>query len=263
MKERLFYLIMINEQENIDFSIVTIINDQKMFEGFCTSLNKQKGVRVQLIPIYNLNNEFYSARKAYNSILDKCTGKYVIFTHPDIRMETPNTLSSIKQNLCELDSFGVVGAAGAVADNNNIENRIIYSSIHHGKDKREAGEIIKKPMVVQTVDECFFIVDRKFIISNKFDEVDGWHLYAVELCLECILKKKNNYVVPMTLWHISDGKSLDASYVYQIERIIKMYGKQFPIIYTTVKAWKTSGILPKIYRSYYALKQKIKTSIRK
>lgn len=82
MKERLFYLIMINEQENIDFSIVTIINDQKMFEGFCTSLNKQKGVRVQLIPIYNLNNEFYSARKAYNSILDKCTGKYVIFTIP-------------------------------------------------------------------------------------------------------------------------------------------------------------------------------------
>lgn len=249
---------MIKRQDDVDFSIVTIVNSLEVYEEFCKCLNNQENIKFELIPICNLNGEFESGRKAYNSVLDNCNGKYIIFTHPDIRFKTSNVLLSIKENICGLDSFGVIGAAGATADKSNISKRVIYSNMLHGKDQKPAGIRINEPQMVQTVDECFFIVNREFILNNKFKEVNGWHLYAVELCLECILQKKNNYVVPVDMWHISDGKSLDANYVYQLEGIIKKYREYFPMLYTTVKAWKTNGFLSKIYRRYYTIKQKIK-----
>lgn len=250
--------IMEKTQENLDFSIVTIVNNPEVFDGFCRSLETQTAIRYELIPIYNLHGEFHSARAAYNSVLDTCRGEYILFTHPDIRFEAPAVLSSLKNDLDRLGTFGIVGAAGAAADKENVHRRILYSSMLHGKDKRAAGAAVHGPQPVQTVDECFFVAESAYILANRFPDADGWHLYAVELCLESLLKQKTNYVLPMDLWHISDGRSLDANYVYQLERIIRLYGSQFPVLYTTVRIWKTRGLAAAVYRRYYALKQKIK-----
>lgn len=78
---------MINKKKDIDFSIVTIVNKLEVFDDFCKSVEKQQDVSFELIPIYNLKNEYKSARSAFNSVLNKCNGTYVIFTHPDIRFE--------------------------------------------------------------------------------------------------------------------------------------------------------------------------------
>ena len=252
---------MIKEQKDVDFSIVTIVNDLEKYTGFCQSLNSQKNIKYELLPIYNLDGAYQSARKAYNSILDSCNGKYIIFTHPDIRLEETETLFSVKEYAERIETLGVIGVAGATFDEGNINKRIIYSNILHGKDKNPAGIQIERPEKVQTVDECFFLIQREFILKNKFAQVDGWHLYAVELCLQYILQDRINYVIPVKMWHMSDGKSLDVNYVYQLERLIKIYGEFFPIFYTTVKIWKTKGMLSKIYRKYYIIKQKLKKRI--
>lgn len=243
----------------MDFSIILIVNNLKMFEGFRINLHKQEGVQYEVFPVMNLNGEFSSARVAYNSVLNKCTGKYILFTHPDIRFRNSQVLSSINDQLCSLKRFGVAGAAGAAPRGEH--DRDIYSCMVHGDKKKSAGINIDTIKEVQTLDECFFIVDQKYMKTHIFPEVDGWHLYAVELCLDCIINGEKNYVIPISIWHISDGKSLDVQYVYQLERIINKYYNYFPVIYTTVKAWKTKGLLPKVYRKYYIVKQKIKRKL--
>lgn len=252
---------MIKKKSEIDFSIVTIVNKLNVFDDFCKSLETQSGVSFELIPIYNLKGEYKSARSAFNSTLNRCTGKYVIFTHPDIRFETSKELSATKTYLNEIANFGVIGAAGAVAGKYNKNKRVIYSNMVHGINKKRAGVKIDSLKEVQTVDECFFVLDKKYIIKNKFSKLDGWHLYAVELCLRCILDNKKNYVIPLNIWHLSDGKSLNSNYIHQLNRIIQIYSDKFPVLYTTVKIWKTKGLRAKIYRHYYFIKQEIKGKI--
>ena len=60
----------------------------------------------------------------------------------------------------------------------------ILSNIVHGKNKSSAGDKIKKPEVVQTVDECMFFVQTDIIKKFPFSNINGWHMYAVELCLQ-------------------------------------------------------------------------------
>ncbi|MDU5912997.1 MAG: glycosyltransferase [Anaerococcus vaginalis] len=248
--------------QTIDFSIVTIVNKQDVFKEFCKGVEQQIGVSFELIPIFNFDGDFKSARRAFNSVLDKCNGKYIIFTHPDIRFGTHRELHKTKIYLDQINEFGVVGAAGATSNKNNKNKRIIYSNIVHGSNKRKAGVTINSIQEVQTVDECFFILNRSYISSNKFSTLEGWHLYSVEMCLKCILENKKNYVIPLNIWHLSDGKSLDSNYMHQLNKIIKIYKNDFPILYTTVKLWKTKGILSILYRHYYYVKQRIKKILR-
>lgn len=252
---------MIKKKDDIDFSIVTIVNKKDIFEDFCKSLETQSGVSFELIPIYNLSGECGSARSAFNSVLNKCNGTFVVFTHPDIRFETSNELYNAKKILSRITNFGVIGAAGATAEKYHKNKRVIYSNMVHGIDKKNAGIRIDSIQEVQTIDECFFILDKRYITETKFSDLNGWHLYAVELCLQCILENKKNYVIPLNIWHLSDGKSLDSNYIFQLNKIIEIYGKDFPIFYTTVKIWITQGIWPKFYRQYYFLKQVIKRKI--
>lgn len=249
------------KKNNIDFSIVTIVNNLDVFDGFCKSLETQSNTSFELVPIYNLNGEYKSARSAFNSVLSKCNGVYVIFMHPDIRFETPNELYTTRTYLNGITKFGVIGAAGATAEKYNKNKRVIYSNMVHGIDKKNAGIRIDSIQEVQTIDECFFILDKRYIVKNKFSELDGWHLYAVELCLRCVLENRKNYVIPLNMWHLSEGKSLDSNYIRQLNRIIKIYGNKFPALYTTVKIWITRGIWHEFYRHYYFIKQKIKRKI--
>ena len=226
---------MINKKKDIDFSIVTIVNKLEVFDDFCKSVEKQQDVSFELIPIYNLKNEY--------------------------RFETSKELYTTKLFLEETTNFGVIGVAGASGEKNNTNKRVIYSNLTHGVNKKDAGVKIDALQEVQTVDECFFVVKKNYIINKKFSNLEGWHLYAVELCLQCILENKKNYVIPLNIWHLSDGKSLDSNYIYQLNKIIQIYGNEFPILYTTVKLWKTKGLKPRIYRHYYLIKQKIKRKV--
>ncbi len=74
------------------------------------------------------------------------------------------------------------------------------------RGKGKGRKKIVKSTEVQTVDECFFIMNKNIIEKMKFTSLNGWHLYAVEQCLRMTKLGKRNYVVPANLWHLSDGK---------------------------------------------------------
>lgn len=247
-------------KDNIFISIICIVNDLKMYDGFVRSLNSQSFKNFELIPIMNTKGEYSSARKAFNEAAGSASGDYLLFSHPDIRFEDDDALKDVIRILKDdiPADFGAAGAAGAVKKGNSRE---ILTAIRHGDDHSSVGTFITEPAVVQTLDECFFIIDREYFKKHPFSEKDGWHLYACEYCLEAIKDGRKNYTLPARLWHLSDGKSLNADYVLQINDLINEEKDHFDMICTTVKAWKTKGMFAFLFRKYYYVKQRVKSRL--
>lgn len=235
-------------------TIVSISNNLQMTNNFISDLEKQKDVEYQLMLIDNTQNRFGGAREAFNSIIRKIQNDTVIFLHPDIRFLSDRALVSILIEVENIQDYGVIGVAGCPEG----AKWCLLSNIYHGEGKVKAGKKIVKSTEVQTVDECFFIMNKNIIEKMKFTSLDGWHLYAVEQCLRMTKLGKRNYVVPANLWHLSDGKSLDPKYMKCLEKLIDIYRCDVDCINTTVKQWKTHGLKAVIYRKYYYMKQCIK-----
>ena len=238
-------------------SIITIVNNEKVYGEFKKSLDSQINISYELIKISNTHQEFLAARDAYNAAAKNAQGKFLVFCHPDIRFLHKYALYNITKSMSTLAEFGVVGVAGSPLEL-KAGNRIIISNILHGEQKSLVGQKITKPTEVQTVDECFFILSKQRWRTQPFSNENGWHLYAVE---QCLLSNKNglkNYVVPAELWHTSDGKSEDYHYYTYLRHLIKQYRSTVPLINTTVKMWPTQGIKSQLYISYWQLNRWVK-----
>lgn len=231
------------EQQKPDFSLITIVNKEPVYKEFKQNLQTQQDVDYELIKIQNDHHQYESARAAYNAAVKKSTGRHLIFLHPDIRFTDKESLHDIVNQALGLPNRGIVGIAGVPA---NAGAYHILTTMRQGTVPQKVGDAIQKPTPVQTVDECFFIMDRHTWEQQPFSDIKGWHLYAVEECLRAEIAGKTNYVVPARVCHVSDGVSENWNYVQTGRQIVERYGAEFPVINTTVYKWNTRGL-----RKYY------------
>ena len=258
-------------------TIICIVNNIDIYNGFKKSLEEQTFKDYDLISVMNLDGRYKGAREIYNQYTVADMGRYVLFIHPDIRFSDERALDDIIAYADSCRPFGVLGVAGAApcvgacgaSENESVPGRAsaqshlkparqIFTTIVQGDDGSHVGESIESPVCVQTLDECLFIIERERLAEYPFSDKAGWHLYCVEYCLNMQKCGYRNIAVPARVWHMSDGKSLNAQYMLQLEELIKEFRQDNDIIYTTVKAWSTHGPAAYIYRRYYYLKQLIK-----
>lgn len=240
-------------------SLITIVNNEQVFAEFKKSLSTQKNINYELIKVENCHHEYDSARAAYNAAAQKAKGKILVFCHPDIRFLDPEALHNIIDHAEPLFSqkVGVIGIAGTPFQLVK-QDRIILSTMIHGDQKKQAGQKITQPTEVQTLDECFFILEKNFWKFYPFSSEKGWHLYCVEECLLANANGYKNYVVPAHIWHTSDGKSENYQYYLYLKHLIKQYQQQLPRINTTVKMWPTRGLKAKWRVNYWLLNRWVK-----
>lgn len=243
-----------------DISIITIANKEDVYQKFKANLEEQSGVDYELIKIRNDRHQYSSARTAYNQAVAKATGKDLLFLHPDIRFLDKRALADVLQQAWKLPNRGVVGIAG-VPD--NLGPYHIMTTMKQGVTPRSVGVPIDRPTKIQTVDECFFIFSKQFWEQHPFSDIEGWHLYAVEECLQAIMDGKTNYVVPSRICHASDGVSEDWNYVKTGRQIVKRYGAHFPIINTTVYKWNTHGARQYFMPWFHYLDHRAERGLRK
>lgn len=246
------------ENSMIDkITIVVVWYKKNQLDDFLDNINKQKDIDITVISLDNSQNQYVGAREAFNSVINKIDTDYVLFLHPDVYFEDNTILIKMLSVIRKLNKMGVAGVAGC----REGKEWSILSNIVHGKNKSSAGDKIKKPEVVQTVDECMFFVQTDIIKKFPFSNINGWHMYAVELCLQLLREGYINYVLPCDIWHKSSGSSLDSSYVLTLEKIVRLYSKDYKYINTTVKQWKTTGLISSLYWKYYFFKQFVKRRI--
>lgn len=243
----------------MDISLISIVNNDEVFNSFKRNLRTQKDIKYELIKVNNQNNQFDSARAALNKGAKKSHSKYLAFVHPDVRFTNEYALRNIFDYVSGVGDFGVIGVAGCKEGRKNY----ILTNIIQGKNAERIGTRISDVCKVQTVDECFFIEKRSFFLKMPFSEKKGWHFYAVEQCLRSIIAGKSNYVIPAELWHLSPGDSENIEYVRMGFNLVKKYGRYFEPINTTVEKWSTRGAKKYYMPWLFFVMHKAKKKIRK
>lgn len=231
-----------------EVSVMCCYNNAQMYKEFENQL-KQQDIDVDIIGIDNSNNKYKSCAKAFNDNLDKVKTEFVIFSHQDIRFIENKSIKRFLEFLKKTCLYGIVGVAGQSNDGHQCSNVYHGTKLIFTGDKRIDGY-----EECDTVDECFFGGYTKCFKDYPFNEslCEGWHLYAVERCLNA---RKNNhkvYACGINLIHLSQGK-LNDSYYKCLRKICDYYKEDFHYINTTCIQISTRYL----NREFKILKEKI------
>ncbi|ADP77868.1 glycosyl transferase family 2 [Methanothermus fervidus DSM 2088] len=227
-------------------SVICVYNNEKILNDYLLrSLEKQ--VDHERILVDNRFNKFKSAAEALNYAGKKAKGDYLLFCHQDVELLTKDWLKKAEEILEDLDNLGVAGVAGVTKE--GVKKNVI---IHEFPPKRW-GTPINKPVEVETVDECLFIVPREVFKKYKFDEktCQGWHLYCVDYCLDLKKRGFKIYTLPLKIYHLSKhSEEMNAlktilnlgyhpsDYYEELKKILEKH-KDLKEIHTTCGTWRT------------------------
>jgi glycosyltransferase involved in cell wall biosynthesis len=232
-------------------SVVCVSKDSKILDEYLLRSLKNQSSPYEFIGIDNTDGKYESAASALNDGAKRVTGDYIMFAHNDVSFLSSDWLEQVEILLRSIPDLGVAGVAGAVG---KLRYHKVISNIAHGEPPRPTGEIvITYPTSVQTVDECLFIVPRKVYEKNHFDETicTGWHLFATDLCLTCGEQGLVNYVLPVIMYHRSDGRSMSPDFYDTISRLCLKHRGRYRRIVTTCTTWNVWIAL--IYRIYWPI----------
>ncbi|WXG47423.1 MAG: glycosyltransferase [Candidatus Atabeyarchaeum deiterrae] len=197
-------------------SIVVVYNDKRSLNQILlSSLNKQTS-KFELLALDNTKGRFVSAAEALNYGGAKGTGKYLMFVHQDVELDSESWLKKVEQVLDRIDDLGVAGVAG-MSERGRTNRERGRGCISNNGVIWEWGNPVKKPQPVQTLDECLLIVPKVVFNKVKFDQktFDYWHSYGVDYCLTVRKKGLKAYVIPAFVYHRSHKTNVKDLHKYE------------------------------------------------
>lgn len=211
--------------------ICSYTNKELMDNMLIHSLSNQTYTDYELVLLDSKKLGFKSAAQALNYGAEQAKGDILVFAHQDIEFLDNNCLELINKFSEEID-YDIAGVAGV-----ETGGKVVYSSVTMGDKHIQAGQKIVEPMKLDSLDECLLIIKKdKFI---KFDDYHSWHFYAVEYSLRC----SNVYAIPIYIYHLSVGWSLDKSYWKTLKLVAKHF-KDRKIIPTALGQYNNGPFLP-------------------
>lgn len=144
------------------------------------------------------------AYRGLNILLNAARGMYVILCHQDVRL-IEDGKDALDRRLGDLDrrdpKWALAGNAGGIAP--GILGLRITDP--HGGD-RHSGDL---PVQVMSLDENFIVVKRSARFGCSVD-LEGFHFYGADLCLNADMAGYSAWVIDFHLHHLSGGnKSSD------------------------------------------------------
>lgn len=138
------------------------------------------------------------AYRGLNALIYAARGEYVILCHQDVRLL--DGIEVLDRCLAELQTkdpnWALAGNAGGTASG-QLAMRI---SDPHGTD-RDTGDM---PQRVMSLDENFIVLRRSARIGCSVD-LDGFHFYGPDLCLNADVAGYSCWVIGFHLRHLSGG----------------------------------------------------------
>lgn len=204
------------------YSICTLVTDQALYQQMLHSC-QQAGFDTPDCEFLWLDNGKSNQWDAYSGIqhfLFEARGDYIILCHQDILLnhDRREQLERCISELDRIDShWALLGNAGGVRLG-KIVHRI---SDPHGGNLNSGGF----PRRVQALDENFILLKRA---SNPgiSSDLQGFHMYGLDLCLQAELRGFHAYVVDFHLTHLGKGNR-DTSFHQQRQALIEKYQKAF------------------------------------
>ncbi len=214
------------------YTIATLVTKPEQYAEMVASF-KAGGFDGEDCEYLYLNNTGGNALSAYaglNRLLDEAEGAHVILCHQDVRL-LDDGRAMLDQRLTALERkaphWALAGNTGGIAPG-KLALRI---SDPHGRDVH-VGQL---PEQAQSLDENFIVVRRSARVSFSRD-LEGFHFYGTDICLQAELAGWSAHVIDFHLEHLSAGfKSPD---FYVVERQLReKYARAFRSRWIQTTCW--------------------------
>lgn len=176
------------------FSVVICSIDSAKFQRVCASFTSAlSGFTHELIGIHDAR----SLAEGYNRGLARARGRYVIFSHDDIRLVTPEFAARLKAHLRAFDLVGVAGTTrligGAWFLAGDPFDYQLVTSPHRTQPQLVIVGRGRGPLVIrdaQALDGLFIAARAEVARRVKFDATtfDGFHLYDLDFSFRAYLE---------------------------------------------------------------------------
>lgn len=210
-------------------SVICCYNQFPEYAHLLASLNRQD-TAFEMVAVDNTGRKFSCAADALNWGAQRAAGDILVFLHQDVRFLRPDSLRKLTAalRLCE-NRPCIVGPYGAA--------RCQRGTV--------AGCIVQ-----ESLDECCIAMTKSTWEKFPFDAAlcDGWHLYAVELCIR--VRQAGGLILSgdFGMEHTSTG-TVDKAYMATFKELLKRY-KDEKWICTTCKSMPTNLLY---FHPYYVL----------
>ncbi len=207
-------------------SIVVIYHNKQILDNILLKSLKSQTARFELILLNNVKKRFKSAAEGLNYGGWRARGKYIMFVHQDVELNSPKWLETAEKTLDGLSKLGIAGVAGK-DDYGGDRGYISDCGVIWGKPFQKSQE-------AQTLDECLLIIPKSVFSQLRFDKLlfDNWHCYGADYCLATKRLGFKTYVIPNFIYHRSLRSNTGNLLKYQ-KRLYQKYKKEHKCIFTT------------------------------
>ena len=176
------------------FSVVVCSIDNAKFQRVCASFaSALSDVTYELIGIHDAR----SLAEGYNRGLASARGRYVVFSHDDIRLITPDFASRLRAHLRTFDVVGVAGTTRLIGGAWFLAGDPFDYQLVTSPHRTEPQLVIvgrgRGPLVIdkiQALDGLFVAARISVARKVRFDAVtfDGFHLYDLDFSFRAHLQ---------------------------------------------------------------------------
>lgn len=230
-------------QNSANVTIIVCYNDLEQVSLLKDCICSSEAT-VEFMPLDNREHAFPSAAKAYNYALQRISEKAeaIIFCHQDIRFSKRSI--DLIADACLEEKDTLFGVAGARNEGRKNRGKTISTLVGEAANWSPAETGTYAP--VFSLDECLIAGHRSVFERVSFDEktCDGWHLYAVDLCIQCHLKCIDVKVMDAEVRHLSRGH-VDRAFIRTEGKLAKKYRKDLKMI-THTNGWTYTNPLKRV-----------------
>lgn len=206
-------------------SIICVYNRPDIFQNTLVKSLSNQDHPFEIIGLDNTSSRFPSAAKALNSGANEANGDLFVFVHQDVSFEKADSLRRLISIFMNNTVNGDVGGIVGKGYNENSQSTIVAGSrADFNGEKVGKNGFMEDYATAESVDEFLLIMTRETFFQHPFNEkaCNGWHLYAVEQCMNAHLKKHNVYVINSDVKHYSPG-CIDFKYYWAQFRLATYY----------------------------------------
>lgn len=191
----------------LDFSVVSVVASDDKYQRMLTSFAAHGfgPDRAEFLAIDNRSGNRMDGFQALRSVAPRLRGRYVLLTHDDIEL-IGDGADALFSQLAALDAED---AAWMIAGNAGGQAGRSAPLALHIQDPHGSYADLTKPVPVVSLDENFLVMPRARMPLPSVD-LDGFHLFATDMCLQARSAGGRAYVIPFLLRHHSGGTASPA-----------------------------------------------------
>jgi glycosyltransferase involved in cell wall biosynthesis len=185
----------------VRFTIGSIINDKAQYAEMLASFQAFGfgADDCEYLYVDNSASNQMCCYRGLNRMLEDARGDYIILCHQDVRLFDDGR-AELEQRLHELDAldpqWAVAGNAGGI----ELGKFAVRISDPHGLN----AEIGPFPSKIDSLDENFLLLKKSARLSFSRD-LEGFHFYGTDICIQADILGYNSYVIDFHLKHLGQG----------------------------------------------------------